>query len=350
MTITIDDRKTRRKVDYFNNFNLSLKYDSLGSTFSFGFYFNPENPEHRLFAQIGQYQLARIEHNGKLLITGFVLSQALGRSPQEEIKNFSGYSVPGVLEDSTIPISIYPLQSDGLSLKQIAQKILKPFVIKMDIDPSVEGLMNQVFEKSTAEPAETVKDVLTKLAVQKGIIISHTPNGHVLFTRAKTDNPPILDFQYGVIGTDIKISFNGQGMHTPITVVKQASKKGGNAGQFSIDNPYIPAETTAFRPKTIIQSSGDDNDTEKVARIALATEIKDNIKLIISTDRWEVNGDVVTPNNTITVTAPELYINRKTLFFIEQVDLVGNSESATAVLTCVLPEAYNGKTPKNIFF
>jgi prophage tail gpP-like protein len=349
MTITIDDRKTRRKVEFFSNFKLNLKYDSLGSTFEFSFYFNPQNPDHLLFAQIGKYQLIRCEHNGKLILTGFILSQALNETSADELVSFGGYSVPGVLEDSNIPVSIYPLQSDGLSLKQIAEKILKPFQINMVIDPEVADLMNQTYEKTTAEPSQTVKDYLTVLATQKNIIISHTANGRVIFTRAKTDRKPIADFEEGLIGTSIGITFNGQGMHTPITVIKQADKKGGNAGQSTINNPYVPASTTAFRPKVIIQSSGDDNDTEKAAKNALAAELK-NIGLTITTDRWDINGVMIEPNNIITVRSPKLNINKKTTFFIESVSYVGTPESTTATLGCVLPEVYNGKTPKNIFF
>src|SRR5689334_366368 len=106
MTVTIDDRKTRRKVEFFSQFKLDLKYDSFGSTFEFTFYFNPDNPDHVLFSQIGQYQLIRCEHNGKLILTGFILSQALNKTSAHQPVSFGGYSVPGVLEDSNIPVSI----------------------------------------------------------------------------------------------------------------------------------------------------------------------------------------------------------------------------------------------------
>jgi prophage tail gpP-like protein len=348
VNLVIFDRKVNRNVDFFAKFSLTLKYDAVGSVFTFEFYYNPELPEHRILAAPGRYNLAKVYHEGELLLTGFILSQSFDKKSTEELTPFSGYSVPGVLEDSQIPPTAYPLQSDGLSLKQIAQKLLKPFQIKMDIDSHVSGIMDEVYEKATAEPGETVKEFLCKLATQKNIIVSHTPKGHLLFTQARTNVSPSYHFDGNMPGTTMSLSFNGQGMHSPIWVIKQASKKGGNAGQAKILNPYVPIDTTAFRPKVIIQSSGTDNDTIKTAKNELAEELK-NIVLTITTDRWKVGPNAVKPNNTITVTAPELFIFKKTPFFVESVKLDGDSQKLTATLTCVLPEVYNGAAPKNIF-
>ncbi len=348
MNLVIFDRKVNRKVDFFAKFSLNLKYDSVGSAFTFEFYFNPELPEHRILAAPGRYNLAKVYHEGELLLTGFILSQAFDLMPTQSLTPFSGYSVPGVLEDSQIPPTAYPLQSDGLSLKQIAEKLLKPFQIRIDIDSHVAATMNEVYEKATAEPGDTVKEFLCKLATQKDIIVSHTPHGHLLFTKARTDKAPSYHFDGNMPGTTLALSFNGQGMHSPIWAIKQADKKGGNAGQSMITNPYVPKDTTAFRPKVIIQSSGTDNDTLKTVKNELAEELK-NIVLTITTDRWTIGQGVVKPNNIITVTAPELFIFKKTKFFVESVSLTGDPEKLTSTLTCVLPEVYNGMTPKNIF-
>jgi len=346
----IDDRIRQKKVDYFNNLALSLRYDSVGSTFGFNFYYNPDNKEHKDLACVSHYHLARIEHNKKLIFTGFILSEKFKSTSVKELVGFAGYSVPGVLEDSNIPTDSYPLESLGLSLKQIAEKFVKPFQIKIDIDPAVESRMNKVFEKTTADATQSIKDYLVELASQRNIIVSHTAKGHLLFTEAKTNIPPILTFGEKLIGTNYDLDFNGQALHSHITVVKQADSEGGNAGEFTIRNPYVPYETTnTYRPKVIIQSSGDDIDTEQCAKNALAAELK-NIKLTIVTDRWEDNnGDLILPNNMISVTSTELYLFKKTNWFIESVDYAGDNKQMIATLHCVLPEVYNGKFPSNIF-
>lgn len=348
MILRINDRIKVRKVDFFNQFSLSLKYDSIASSFAFSFYFDPKNPDHRELSCVSHFHEAIVEHNGEKLVTGYILSQVFNSSEVKELVQFAGYSLPGVFEDCEIPPSLYPLQSDGLTLRQIAQRLIGPFKIKMIVDPAVSSRMDKVYEKITAKESDTIKAYLTELATQRNIIITHNENGNILFTEAKAKSIPILHFEPGdnsIPFTTMSMSFGGQQLHSDITVMKEAGSDGGNAGEFTIKNPYVPI---VYRPKVIIQNSGDDNSTEDVAKNALAAELK-NIVLTIVTDRWEVDGKIIKPNNLISVINPELFIFKKTNFFIESINFIGDNTKTTATITCVLPEVYNGKTPKNIF-
>jgi prophage tail gpP-like protein len=348
MILKINDRIKIRKVDFFNTFNLNLRYDSIASTFAFSFYFDPNNPDHRELSCVSHFHEAIVEHNGETLVTGYILSEVFNSSSVKELVQFGGYSLPGVLEDCEIPYSSYPLESINLSLRQIAQKLLGPFKLKMVIDPAIASLMDVIYDKTTAKESDTIKGYLTELASQRNIIISHTEKGEILFTRAKVNRTPILNFEPGnnsIPFTNMSMSFSGQGLHSEITVVKQANSEGGNEGRYTVQNPYVPI---VYRPKVIIQNSGDDNSTADAARNALAAELK-NITLKITTDRWEANGKLIRPNNLITVVNPELFLFKKTNWFIESVDFTGDQQKTTAVITCVLPEVYNGQVPKNIF-
>ena len=345
MELIINDRIRNRKIAFFNDFTLALKFDSVGSAFSFSFYFNPDNPEHKEVMCIGHYHLCTVTHNGETLLTGFILSQKFSSSSARQMVSISGYSLPGVLEDCEIPTKIYPLQSDGLSLRQIAQKLIQPFNLKLKVDSSVASLVDASFKTSTASESQNIKSYISELASQKNVVISHDEYGNLLFTKAKTNQKPILDFNIakgGIPGTTMKLSYNGQQMHSHITVQKQADADGGNAGEYTIRNPFVIG--SVYRPKTISQSSGDDNDTEKAAKTALASELK-NIKLTITTDRWVVDNKIFKPNNIITVTNPEIYLFKKSNWFIESIDYKGDQNINTAVLNCVLPCVYDGSTP-----
>lgn len=348
MELKIFDRITNMTVEFFGKFDVNLRYNSIGSDYSFEIFFNPDNENHKTLCHPARYNLAKLYHEGELLMTGFILSQSFSEAPVPDLSKFAGYSVPGVLEDSQIPTSAYPLQSDGLTLRQIATKLLRPFDIRMDVDDSVSSLMDEVYDKTTADATQSVADYLNTLASQKDIILSHTERGHLLFTKAKADMKPSFHFDGNMPGTTIGMVFNGRGMHNQITVIKQADKDGGNAGEYTILNPYVPTDTTAFRPKVIVQNSGTDNDTEKVARQALAKELT-SVVLTITTDRWVIDGKVVKPNMVISVTSPGNFIYKKTNWFVESVNLSGDPKQTTAVLTCVPVEVYNGKQPVNIF-
>lgn len=348
--LKINDRIRNRKIDYFNNFTLGLKYDSVGSTFGFGFYFNPDNSELKDLLCVGHYHECSVTFNDETLLTGFILSQNFSDSSVRKFVQITGYSLPGVLADCTIPPNIYPLQSNGLSLKQIAQRLLNPFKLKMKVDSAVESLMNSTFNVSTANETQTIENYLSSLASQKNIVITHTELGEVLFTKAKTKQTPILDFDVpagnSIPGTEMSLNFNGQAMHSHITVMKQADSDGGNASEYTIRNPYVI--NSVYRPTTITQSSGDDNDTQKAAKTALSAELK-NLKLTITTDRWVVDGKILKPNNLITVINPAIYLYKKSTWFIESIDFKGDNKETTAVLTCVLPEVYSNETPDYLF-
>lgn len=349
MILKINDRIRNRRLDFFDKFALSLRYDSIASSFKFAGYFNPDNNEQKEMYCVGHFHTCTVEHNNELLLTGTILNEGFGRGRVRELAVFDGYSLPGVLENCNIPPDIYPLQSDGLTLKEIASKLIKPFGLTMIIDGSVSAQMDEPYTKTTAEATETIKDYLTKLATQKDVIITNDARGRIVFTKAKTRGTPILDFNVpkggAIPGTKIGMTFNGHDMHSHIHVMKQADINGGNAGETVIRNPYVPF---VYRPRVIIQNSGDDNDTEKLAKRALAAELK-NLKLTITTDRWEMDGKIIKPNNLITVTCPDVYLYKKSTWFIEEISFEGDAESTTAVLTCCLPEVYNGQTPRYLF-
>lgn len=349
LRLQINDRFVNRTIDFFNDFTINLKHNSLGSTFGFSFYFNPDNEEHRDLACVSHFHEVRMFEGDHLLLTGVITSNNFKAGSIKSVASFGGYSMPGVLDDCQIPTSLYPLQYDGLSLESIARKLIRPFNLDMVIDSSVQSAMSKQFDTTTASSRGTIKDYLSSLASQKNIILSHDTQGRLLFTESSTNKRPILDFDLTKptqAGLTFELNYNGQGMHSHITVMKQASLDGGNAGEETIRNPYVIG--SYFRPRVSIQSSGDDNDTRLAIKRALANELK-NLTLTITTDTWVVDGVLMLPNNIISIYAPELFIYTRTNFFIESINFTGNSVTQTATINCVLPEVYNNETPISIY-
>jgi prophage tail gpP-like protein len=349
LTLKINDRFRNRKIDYFNRFELNLKHDSIGSTFGFQFYFDPENPEHKELACVTHFHEVTLEYNTEMVVKGVLTSQNFSITESSDLCSFGGYSLPGVLEDCEIPTSLYPLQSDGLSIAQIARKLCAPFKIEIEIDPTVSERMNSAIDTSTASDSSTIKQYLSGLCAQRKIIMSHTPDGKLFFTESKTETEPILRFDFpgrSIPGYKFLLEYNGQGMHSHITLQKQASIDGGNAGETTIRNPYVIG--SVFRPTVKRQSSGTDNDTQLAARQELSNELRD-LRLTIEMDRWDVDGKVIRPNQIISIKAPKLFLFKETKWFIESVTVRGDERSNTATLTCVLPEVYNDKPVESIF-
>lgn len=370
MELIINDRIRNRAVDRFNSFKVSLKYNSVASTFSFDFYYDPDVLELKEMACIGHMHICQLRHNKELFLTGMILSEGFNHSPVKQLTAIGGYALPGQLEDCSIPTNgaidaaiaagnlklkpgdiipyAYPLQSDGLSLRQIAEKLIAPFKLTMTIDPAVKDLMEQPFEETTADAKDSIKKYLTELALQKNINVTHNEKGHLYFTRVRTDMKPILNFNIpkgGLPGVQVSLKFDGQKMHSQITVVKQGDDEDDIAGEYTVTNPFVPF---IFRPKTIEQTSGTNVDTALAARNARADELR-ALTLTLTIDRWDVNGKLIKPNNLISIIDPENYIFKKTNFFIESIDYSGNEKEMTAILHCVLPCVYDGTEPVYIF-
>lgn len=347
MNLKINHRLGVVDIKYFNNFSVTLKHDSIASTFAFRMYFDPKNKDHAEALCVSHFHEAIIEHNKEKLITGYILTNNFKHNKEKQLVEIAGYSKPGVFEDCQIPPDLYPLEKSGLSIRTIAQQFIDHFHLKIKIivDPEVADVVNAAIEKTTANESQSIKDYLTELAIQRHIIMTHDEDGNLVFTREKIKRTPIAHFEMGEPVTELGLNFNGQPIHSHIYVVKQADDEGGNAGQAVIRNPYCPI---VKRYKVVTQSSGTDVSTEEYARQLLAEELK-NIKFTILIDRWDINQKIIRPRNVISIKSPEIYLYNKTNLFVEEVEYTGDQEKMTARLTCVPEEVYNNEIVKNIF-
>ena len=377
MNLKINHRLGYVNLEYFNNVDVTLKYDSVASSFVVEFYFDPKNEAHAEMACVSHFHECILQHEGETLITGFILSQQFTKDKVKRLAKIAGYSKPGVLGDCDIPTKV-DWQYNGLTLTEITKKIIAPFRLGLVIQGvKAEKLTEKLVapdqqEEETKEPTfqspfETTSKVdkkiqrinvrdnknclsfLTELALQRGIILSHDRNGNLLFASPNTRKEPIVHIEDGMPGVEIDMTFNGQGIHSHIEVIKQSDVRGGDPIMLPepLRNPYCPV-AYVYRPKVLVQSSGDVNDIEDFARMGLADELR-NISFTIKLDRWKINNKLIKPGDMITITSPENYVYKKARLFIEEVNFKGDSKETVATLKCVLPEVYNKEIPRNIF-
>lgn len=369
MILHINDRLRNRRISYFDSVNVTLRYDSVASTFQLAYYFDPNNSEHKEFSCVSHFHECTLEDDGEIVITGYILTINFKDDNTRSLVNITGYSRPGFLEDCSMPLlELSSLQSDKLSLKQITSKILAPFKIGLVIHSRVASLMDEEFDQSDAKIQQNVRTYLSDLASQKDINLTHDEYGNLVFTRA-VHSKPIYNFERSLPVTGMELNFNGQGMHSRITVLGQADvdeeaqaaqstpisydveqlfKKTAKPPGFiapPVSNPYVPF---VFRPKIITQSSGKESDTLKAANNAIAQELR-GLQLTVSLDRWKLNGKIVRPGRIVSILNPYIYIYKKTDFFIESVDLKENTAGQTATLHLCVPESFTSEAPNYIF-
>lgn len=363
-----------RSVTKFNNFKFTKRFNSFASTFSFDFYFDSKDQNTAETVCVSHMHECQIFYNGKLKDTGFILRQAFKDTGKPELATISGYSKPGALDDCDIPFSQYPLETDGLSFKSIISKLLQPFKLNLKVSPAARRVnepyvtpelsdnLDEEMDKTSSESSQNVGSYLSTLAKQKNIVLSHNEKGDVLITSPNTKGTPIFNFDLTknrdgqltntsptndankIPVMNCELDFNGQGMHTEISVIQQADdEEGSNAsGPKSKRNPLIPiGKNTLYRPKTFVMSSGNQFTLDQLINYEMGREVRENIKLKIELGTVEVNEDLIAPNNTITVVNPEVFLYTKSTWFIESVEASGTPESQTCILNCVLPFGYD---------
>ena len=251
-------------------------------------------------------------------------------------------------------LSLYPLQSDGKTIAEIASRLVGPFGITLLSNASEA---NQVIETSTASASDSIAGYLNTICAQKNLILTHDAQGRLIITKYVATKP-IAFLKSGSFKEGISLKCNGQAMHSEITVFKQASLDDTNAGQSEIRNPFITAFTTQvstrnpfvpnYRPLVKEQTSNDEDDTTSATKTILSNELK-NIQFSLSLPSWYINKRIIQPSQIVTVQSEALFITRPVNLFIESVEFTGTPESQTATLSLVLPEVYSGGTPQNIF-
>ena len=337
-----------QSYQFFNKVAIDLKFGFSSSAFSFSALFDPNNATHRRIFRPLSYQPVTITSDlGELLLTGVILRHRFTRSANRQLSSFQGYSTTGVLQDCTIPTSVYPLEYKNLTFRELAEKMLEPFGIDLIIQDFAVIADNPITE-ITSENSRSVYEFLNNIASQRNHVLTHNEFGSLVLTRANANDSPVATFRQSIPVTKMSLDTNGQPLHSSLTVLKQADIENDNASESEVTNPLV----SAFRPIIREQNVGNDVTAEEAAANVRANELR-NVRLTIETDRWtwlrNRTPETMTPNNIVSVISPDNYIFNPTNFFVESVKLNLDENKETAILSCVLPEVYNNREPRNIF-
>jgi len=327
--------------DFFDDVVISKSLDKVASTFVFKSRFNPDNKLHQeLFKPLSFNKVEIYDDNDKLLFTGFSINNTFTSKSVRELQSISGYSLPGILEDVTIPTDKYPLEKNNLSLNNIIKQLVGIFGIKHVIDPEVSRDINLIYETTVAQPSESIKSYISKLASQRNIIMSHNTKGELYFFRLNINSRARYFFNE-TNSLSMSLSVNGQGLHSNISVIRQPSFDNNDlTPEDKVSNSLVGK----YKPYVKVLSSGTDTDTKKAANNILAGELK-NISLTIEFDKYiELDlGDIVEVQNK------EVYLYNRSRMVVSLITHSVSNESNKTTIGLVIPESFTGENPKNIF-
>lgn len=334
--------------DFFSQVSYEKVLNNVASSFTLKCSFDPKSSLHRkLFKPLAYSSVEIYSDSDKLLLRGVIVNSKFKSSAKPEIATMTGYSLSGVLGDVNIPLDGYPLEKNELNFLEIIDSVIRLFNIKYSYSPSVKKEMNKVYEKTVATPTEKIGSYLSKLALQRNIVLSSKNDGSLYFYKVDIANLKVKASLNKSNTESADLTVKGQNIHSDITAIRQQTLPFLGFVEYEdkttsghVNNPIVDY----YKPRVISLDDGGNEEVKTFSKAARASELK-NITLSVSYNGFRdlYEGDLIDYIND------EVFIYTRTSFLISGVKMSETGSVKKTILTLVLPEAFSDKKPIKIF-
>lgn len=327
---------------YWTQFELSLSLDSYSAA-GFVAPFDYHRKEFREAFRPFTFKTVEVKIGGQKIFTGRMQDIEPRVDPESSTVSVTAYSLPKQLETHP-PVSLLPLEFNGLDLFQIAKRLCAPFGVT--VNPSVP--VGSTFHQVKCDPDQGIYPFLVDLAKQRGLIIADNANGELLILRSESAGNPVARLE-GQPVVKVTPTFSPEAYYSEMTGF--APKKSGHVGsRYTEKNPKYLG--TNIRPLNFTLEDTEAADVPFAVRARLGRMFGNMVSYVVEgIPTWrDPKGNLWRPNTTITLKAPEAMIYRETEFLIRNVTLRQDAQSKTATLGLVLPGAFSGETPSRLPF
>lgn len=301
--------------------------------------FDTENPQAVRKLRPFSYSAAALSIGGRLFFNGVLMNVQPYVTDKSSTITATCYSAAGVLNDVTPPPSDFPVQYEGLNLRQIAERIAEPFGVGVVLN----GDPGDSFDRVQLSPGQTCYDFLSKLSTQRGRTIRDDAQGNLVFYRADALSEPVAALKENAPPViSVAPQFDPQSYYSHITGL-EAMVVGLPGGEFTVKNPSLSSQ---LRPFVF-------NVPDSVnAGVKAATEDKAS-RMLGAAAQWRVsvaewrdeNGQLWEPGAVVDLEAPSAMVYRRYTFLIKSVTFITSSRQRYAELVLVLPDTYRGTLP-----
>jgi len=286
----------------------------------------------------------------ELIFTGTGVDIRPQLSDNSRVLSVSGYSQPGVLNDCTPSVAAFPTEFNQQTLSEIASTLCEPFGIFVDSS----GLSGEtLLKRSRLESDQKILPFLIKLAKQQGLFLTNTEKGFLKFIepitvkgseRGAAPSSPVARLVQGQPPLkDVSVSFNPQEYYSDITALKP-SVLGLEGKKRTVKNERLAG---VLRPLVFIAVDSDEGSMQKAAQSKMGRMFGNAVSYAVELPTWrDPQGDLWKKNTIVNLLAPDVMVYKETALLIRAVEFFKDSDSETATLNLVLPEAFTGKIPE----
>lgn len=333
---------------YWTEIEIHLGLDSHASV-GFDAPFEPSNAAFRETFRPFSFKPMELSVGGELLFTGTMVDVKPRFDAGQRVVNVSGYSKPAVLDEVDIPADHLPVEANGLSLRQIAERVSSPFGISVVVDADQGGTFKRVKTRqrtvnTKAEADEKLGQFLIELAKQRGLIRTSTPSGELLFTKSVAPGNPVAHFEEGMQPVvEVVPTFDPQSYYSEITGFTTA-KRGNVASKWTERNQRISGGV--LRSMSFKLDDVEKADAPAAVKAKMGRMFANMVTYVVNVPTWrDPGGKLWKPNTTVTLKAPSAMVYAETELLVRDVYLRGKASERTASLGLVLPGAFSGEQP-----
>lgn len=333
-----------QRFKFWEQIRITRAIDAM-DTVEFSAPFQPDQQSFRDTFKPFTYKRAEITVAGEQLFTGTLVGISPSLGANRRTVDASAYSLPGVLNDCTLPASTYETQgveTDQQGLREVAEAAAKAFglgVVFAD-DPGA------TFERVAAGTSERVLSYLAKLAQQRNLIISSTPAGELLFQRSVAAGNPVAVLQQGESPVlSVTPFFSEQEYYSHVTGVDPVLV-GTEGSQFTVKNARLQG---VIRPITFSVTDATGGGVKDAVEAKAGRMFANMVSYEVELATWrDPQGELWVPNTTLKLQAAGAMIYTSYEFLIRSVSLSRSSTGETATLNLVLPGSFSGQIPETL--
>lgn len=336
VSLVIDDIS----VSFWESVTINRSMDSI-DTISFSAPFERDLPGFTDVFRPFEFKPLSAFVGEELLFNGTQISVNPVIEPNRKLIEVSGYSIPGVLNDCTAPITAYPLEFNFQTLNTIAEKICEPFNIKVSFDAEVGAK----FERVACNPGKKLLPFLIDLARQRGLVLTNDSAGDLIFWQSVKPGLPVAKLIQGESPLiSITANFSPQNYYSHISGVDFIIV-GYTGSIYTVRNKKLKT----LRPFTFKTPDSLDSSVKNAVEAKAGRMFASMASYTISVSTWRDSfGNLWEPNTTLVLKAPDAMIYNEYEFIIRSVELVRESDNEIANIELILPGAFEAKLPESL--
>jgi prophage tail gpP-like protein len=337
VSIVIDGKK----FTGFTGYDLNISYDSF-DTFSFSAPYDASLGELREAILPFAFKSCDVYYSDEIVFKGTLLTPDPELIAESSEITLQGYPLCGILNDCMLPPTKYPLGSDGINIKGIADAACESYNIPVVFD----GDIGDDFIEVSIEPTDKILDFLLRLSSQRNLLFTNNEMGQLVFFNAKNEKA-FVSFTEGKLPLiSIKPKFSAQEFYSHITGFNKTDAEYPSLS-YTFENKYLINKGIMRQHSITIDDAATSSDLENAVKAYAGRMFADCVSFELECEN-HVNekNELFQKGMTVCVKAPSAMIIRDTHFIARNIKLSRTTQGKTATLTLVLPGSYTGEIPE----